>query len=114
MKKFSNHINQYRIRTGLYFSDDKYGMTGAWEIPDGNDTLYVISSNGMGWEHASVSLKDRCPTWGEMCHIKNLFWNDDEVVMQLHPAKKDYVNQHENCLHLCDRYTKTSLCRRQY
>ena len=27
-------------------------------------------------------------------------FNEDEVVMQLHPAKKEYVNIKNNCLHL--------------
>lgn len=35
-----------------------------------------------------------------MCLIKDLFFNKDEVVMQLHPAEKDYVNNHQFCLHL--------------
>ena len=35
-----------------------------------------------------------------MCVIKDCFWNEDEVCMQLHPAKKDYVNNHNYCLHI--------------
>ena len=38
--------------------------------------------------------------WTEMCQIKDMFWNDDEVVMQIHPAKSNYVNLMPNCLHL--------------
>ena len=44
--------------------------------------------------------QNRCPTWEEMCAIKDMFFNDDEVVMQLHPAKSEYVNIHNYCLHL--------------
>lgn len=53
-----------------------------------------------GWEHVSVSIADRTPTWVEMCAVKNLFWDDDEVVVQFHPRKKDYVNCHPFTLHL--------------
>jgi hypothetical protein len=35
-----------------------------------------------------------------MCFVKDLFWDDEECVMQLHPPKSDYVNCHPNCLHL--------------
>ena len=35
-----------------------------------------------------------------MCKIKELFFEDEEVVMQLHPKKSEYVNNHEHCLHL--------------
>jgi len=29
-----------------------------------------------------------------------LFWHDEECVMQLHPPKTSYVNNHPFCLHL--------------
>ncbi len=35
-----------------------------------------------------------------MCFVKNLFWRDDEAVMQIHPKKSEYVNNHPFCLHL--------------
>ena len=63
-------------------------------------TLWVIASWGMGWEHVSVSLPDRCPTWGEMCAVKDIFWQRQECVMQLHPSEDEYVNCHPFCLHL--------------
>jgi hypothetical protein len=52
------------------------------------------------WEHVSVSLKDRCPTWDEMAFVKDLCWGPEECVMQLHPPRSCYVNFHPNCLHL--------------
>ena len=39
-------------------------------------------------------------TWNEMCWVKELFWDDFEVVFQYHPPKKDHVNNHKYCLHL--------------
>jgi len=53
-----------------------------------------------GWEHVSVSTATRCPTWEEMCFVKSLFWDDEETVMQLHPPKSQWVNNHPYCLHL--------------
>jgi len=53
-----------------------------------------------GWEHVSVSLPKRCPTWDEMCFVKSLFWDDTETVIQFHPHKSVYVNTSETCLHL--------------
>ena len=52
------------------------------------------------WEHVSVSLKHRCPNWQEMCFVKDLFWSEDELVVQFHPPRSDYVNHHPYCLHL--------------
>lgn len=59
-------------------------------------------SFGGGWEHASISIvnKKRCPTWEEMCMFKDVFWAEDEAVMQFHPPKSKYVNTHKYCLHL--------------
>lgn len=52
------------------------------------------------WEHVSVSCEDRCPTWQEMKSVKELFWSDDETVLQFHPKKSAYVNAHPYVLHL--------------
>jgi hypothetical protein len=35
-----------------------------------------------------------------MCFVKSLFWDDEESVMQLHPPKSQWVNNHPYCLHL--------------
>jgi hypothetical protein len=53
-----------------------------------------------GWEHVSVSLSNRCPTWDEMDKVKKLFWRDDETVVQFHPQESRKINAHKFCLHL--------------
>jgi len=73
---------------------------GMYSIPFEGRELKIIASSGLEWEHVSVSLKNRCPNWREMCFVKDYFWDPDEVVMQLHPAKSEYVNMHPYCLHL--------------
>ena len=73
---------------------------GYFKIPYRNFILTVVSSDGEGWEHVSVSLPNRCPNWEEMSFIKDLFWSEDETVIQYHPRKQDYVNTCKTCLHL--------------
>jgi hypothetical protein len=73
---------------------------GAFLIPFRGRGLAVIASNDGGWEHVSVSLKNRCPNWEEMCFIKSMFWDEKEYVMQLHPPKSKHLNIHQYCLHL--------------
>lgn len=72
-----------------------------------NDILNVMSSGSnpdySEWEHVSVSLPHRCPTWEEMCYIKELFWSVSETVIQFHPKKSEYKNDHQFCLHLWKR-----------
>ena len=64
------------------------------------EPLRIIASWGGGWDHVSVSLKNRCPTWDEMALVKRVFFRADECVMQLHPPEANYVNHHPFCLHL--------------
>jgi hypothetical protein len=62
--------------------------------------LHFIFSWSCGYEHLSVSTPVRTPSWDEMCKMKEIFWKDDEVCMQLHPKKEDYVNNMKYCLHI--------------
>ena len=93
-----------RVRTGLLGTSKGSGNNGLFRIksPDRKAPapLRVIISDCPDWEHVSVSLPTRCPTWDEMCHIKSLFWDEDDCVMQLHPPKSEWVNNHPYCLHL--------------
>ena len=92
--------NEYHIQNGELVSTDELGNNGAFLIPFQSFSLQVIASDGMGWEHVSVSLPNRCPNWREMCVIKDVFWDGEDVVMQYHPAKSAYGTLHNNCLHL--------------
>ena len=62
----------------------------------------VVVSTGAGWEHVSVSPEKKriTPSWDDMCKLKEMFFNEDEAVIQIHPPKADYVNMVPNCLHL--------------
>ena len=100
---------QYRLKKGQMGSDASYGANGFFVIPHPKIANYEINcmiSDGMGWDHVSVTLSsplrkvERCPTWEEMCFVKSVFWNPDDVVVQYHPAESDYVSCHHYCLHL--------------
>lgn len=92
---------EYRLRTGKYGSDETFGNNGAFMIPlERGQAVRVIASDGLEWEHVSVSRTDRAPTWYEMCQIKDIFWDAEDTVVQYHPPKSEYVNHHPNCLHL--------------
>ena len=95
--------NKYRIRTGPLGSDDSIGNLGAFQIPvsaKSKRCFKVISSDEAGWEHVSVSLPDRTPTWDEMCAIKDMFWDADDCVIQYHPPRSSYISNQPHCLHL--------------
>jgi len=88
MKKDLSHLDR------LVVSKGKDG--GRYEFAQ----MVVIASWGGGWDHVSASKKNECPSWGEMDYIKSLFFEDCEVVMQLHVDKKNHINNHPYCLHL--------------
>ena len=75
---------------------------GAGKLMLGKIKVSVIWSNGGGWDHVSITpyRKGYTPSWDEMCMLKDLFFREDEVVIQYHPAKSQYVNNMPNCLHL--------------
>lgn len=96
MKKDLHHLDKWRTQHPPYLSPQ--GATyGAFVIPHQGFHLRIIAADGLGetgpWEHVSCHAYDphfnkaRCPNWNEMCHIASLFWDDDEVIMQLRPAK---------------------------
>lgn len=62
--------------------------------------LKVIATASHGWDHASISLPNRCPNWPEMSRVKELLFFDDEVAMQVHVPSADHINIHPYCLHL--------------
>lgn len=100
-------LDKYRIPHMGYLGDESCGK---FIIPteDGKFNYLIIASAFDGWEHVSISLITanrtaeikRCPKWSEMCYVKDLFFESEEVVMQLHPAKSNYVNNHHYTLHL--------------
>ena len=95
--------NEHRIKdVGPWSSNDSDGNNGAFKFLLRRKKCLVIASDGMGWEHVSISLpkENRCPTWEEMCLIKDMFWDEEDCVVQYHPPKSDYVNQHPFTLHL--------------
>lgn len=97
---------KYRVTEGAgqYNSDSSFGNNGLFSIPlktkKGKRVFKVVCGEGAGWQHVSVSLPDRTPTWNEMCKIKDLFWSEEARVVQYHPPKSQHKNVHPYCLHL--------------
>lgn len=93
---------KYRVESSY-----KDGNNGAFYInsPKLRHPMFAIASDGYGWEHVSVQMQGRmrlkrCPYWEEMCFIKDLFWDEEDTVVQIHPPKSEYVNIHPYVLHL--------------
>jgi len=94
--------NRWRIRQGKYASDDTAGWNGQFLVPLDGELWLVQISDGEGWRHLSVSnaQKKLIPSWYTMCRLKSSFFGDEDWVVQFHPGKSDYINDHPSCLHL--------------
>ena len=68
--------------------------------PRSHAKMMVVASTGEGWDHVSVSLRNRCPTWDEMERVKRMFFRPDETAMQLHVPPAAHISVHPYCLHL--------------
>ena len=100
---------RHRVTNGPMGSEPNAGPFGAFmlESCEPGWALALVCDNGdeTGWEHVSVrafqnNRKSRIPTWREMAFVKDLCWEPEDVVMQLHPARSAYVDRHPHVLHL--------------
>jgi hypothetical protein len=92
----------------LQTGDDGLACELTMLYKNGNEAdLHIIASWGGGWDHVSVSLEHRTPNWTEMSAVKDLFFYEEECVIQYHPPKSEYVNYHPFCLHLWRPQGKT-------
>lgn len=107
MRQLNLLVERYRITTGLLASDSTFGNNGAFIVPYNGDKLSVVVSDQGGWDHVSVSLFDRCPTWDEMQYVRSLWFRDDEWVVQYSPPKSAHINCHSHCLHMWRKQTAT-------
>lgn len=76
------------------------GIGGRYYDQYNNKWLNFIFSYQMGWEHLSVSMPSKTPTWDQMCMMKDIFWGKDEACVEYHPKEEDYINNHKHCLHI--------------
>lgn len=99
---YSKKAERSRVKSGKMATSSDSGFNGAFRFWRKGLHLFCIASNELGWEHVSVTLEKeaRCPTWEEMCYIKDIFWSPEESVVQYHPHKDAYINNHPYCLHM--------------
>lgn len=85
-------VKDATIHTGGfgYVTINGWRGTVVWSVDEDN------------WEHVSVAPKDETiiPSWDDMCRLKDIFFEEEEAALQIHPPKSHYVNLKENCLHL--------------
>ncbi|SMX56584.1 conserved protein of unknown function [Bradyrhizobium sp. ORS 285] len=99
--KIADKLEAGRVKDGRFATAPGTGPGGLFVVmgPCGCE-LKISVFVRPGWEHVAVSTPRRCPNWVEMCLVKDLLWDEEECVMQLHPPQSLYVNNSRYCLHL--------------
>lgn len=114
MKNLARELERYRVRYKDELGDLRNGKLQDVPLQSGA-LVTIVFSDGCKWDHVSVSIssyitapvrnKDifreyRCPTWDEMCEVKEMFFHPAECAIQYHPPLLQYRNAHPYCLHL--------------
>lgn len=105
MRATTERVEPYRVGgatgdwCGAFSVPGPLGMRLSVIASDGRDWA-ECGLAGEPWEHVSVSLPTRTPTWREMEFVRDLFFADDELVLQFSVPREKHVNVHRNCLHL--------------
>lgn len=93
-----DYLNEFRVKLNGMYGDENNGI---FDLKIKGEKYRVVASNGEGWEHLSISgVKHKIPSWTTMCTVKDMFFDEEEVVIQIHPKKSEYINNVSNCLHL--------------
>lgn len=96
---YERTVNSFRVKSHLGWGDE---TCGSFMIPSLIDSapMYVIASSGGGWDHVSVSRKNRCPNWPEMESVRDLFFEPHETVLQYSVPRADHINFASTYLHM--------------
>lgn len=106
MKPISHELEKGRVVRGMFASKREDGNNGHFIFKYHQKYLYCVVSSGMDWEHVSVRVtnakisKEYIPDYRALKTVKELFWNDDECVVQYFPPKTDHININPKVLHL--------------
>lgn len=64
------------------------GLGGKYYDKINNKWLNFIFSYQMGWEHLSVSMPSKTPSWDQMCLMKDVFGTKTKLAYNITPKKK--------------------------
>ena len=114
MKKVEEILESKFLQIGKTGLD---GFSGIFVDPVERKNYFFVFSWGGGWEHLSVSQKNKTPSWDVMCRIKDIFWTEDECCVEYHPKKGRLCQFSSTLSPYLERsrkgipYTSINLCR---
>lgn len=99
MRKYEDVLKNYRVFCIDELCENGSTMGGSVRLSNGKILNFIAGWNEDGKEHVSVSLADgrkfhrgELPTWDDMCLVKDIFWDEEEEVFQIHPPRSCYYD----------------------
>lgn len=72
-----------------------------YKLPNGCRVgVSAFAHDGHIWIHASISRRDRVPSYDDLCMLKNVVFGPNRICAQVFECEKNHVNIHPFCLHL--------------
>lgn len=96
LQEYRDLASEFRLMGGLGGKTEGIFML---PLDYGRETLRIIASVGLGWDHISCSLAERCPTWEEMEMVRKFFTAPGEIWVQYGVPESEHINCHPYCLH---------------
>lgn len=72
---------------------------------EGDGTVIVSCGwhDGAEWIHASMTRRDRCPSYEDLCLLRRAAFGGDGWAYQVFAPAAKHINAHEHALHLWGR-----------
>jgi len=101
MKIYEQIINNPKLTILTQHRDeDVIQIRANYNDPVARKSYWCKFTKAQGWEHLTVSGKNKVPDWDVMCKVKDIFWDEEECCIEYHPRKSQYINNNEYCLHI--------------
>lgn len=93
-------FDRNRVDMSYYYGSIGDGKNGVFEFNINGKQYFAVASVGGGWDHVSISTSNEVPSVDMMETFKQMFFKENETVVEYHPKKSEYVNNFDYCLHL--------------
>lgn len=101
MRSYEEIINNSKLTILTQYRDeDAIQIRANYNDPLTRKSYWCKFTKAQGWEHVTISGKNKVPDWDVMCKVKEIFWDDEECCVEYHPRKSQYINNNEYCLHI--------------
>lgn len=101
MKTIEEILKDTRLESVEPEPFENFLVKGYLRLRSGKKRMFTVfagvndSSEYWPVEYVSVGLYNenkKTPTWEEMCEVKEIFWEPEEEVHQIHPAESQYIH----------------------